>query len=387
MTTLKTALLEAYYMELEDMPSEETLSMDEELTFSVAFERRMKRLIRRTSHPIGYRVIQTVACILLVAMLSGCTVLAVSPEAREAFVGWVREVYETMFVYHYVGPVQEIPEGVFYAPSWMPEGYREIKRSDSGPTRNIFYQNSEGDIAAFYYTADPETLRLYIEAEYAAGQSTCVKEYAATLYMDQREQQANVLVWTDTETNILFFISAHATSEELINMAESVEIVPTEYHPTYITEGYLLYDKFVTDRNTILIYKNEMGKFLSLSYGLAPEDNWAYQYTDGSYIKKRVFVNETPADLYLPAEEGLFSKLLWSDLEEEGAFFTITACLPEEEILRFAESIKAIPEVPVPHHPTWTPEGYYVSGENSSRRSIELYYENEDTRRFSKFRK
>ena len=72
MTTLKAALQEAYFMELEELPSEEILSEDEALTFSPAFERKMKKLIRRADHPIRYRIAQAAACLLLAALLSGC---------------------------------------------------------------------------------------------------------------------------------------------------------------------------------------------------------------------------------------------------------------------------------------------------------------------------
>ena len=125
MTTLKAALQEAYFMELEELPSEEILSEDEALTFSPAFERKMKKLIRRADHPVWYRIAQAAACLLLAALLSGCTVLAVSPEARAAFAGWVREVYETWFVYRYTGEEQPTSENTVYAPTWVPEGYEE----------------------------------------------------------------------------------------------------------------------------------------------------------------------------------------------------------------------------------------------------------------------
>ena len=51
MTTLKTALQEACFMELEGIPSEEELSTDETLTFSPTFERKMKKLLRRAGWP------------------------------------------------------------------------------------------------------------------------------------------------------------------------------------------------------------------------------------------------------------------------------------------------------------------------------------------------
>ena len=61
-----------------------------EHTFSPAFERRMKKLLRRGRHPVWYKSLHAAACVLLALLLSGCAVLAVSPEAREVFAGWVR---------------------------------------------------------------------------------------------------------------------------------------------------------------------------------------------------------------------------------------------------------------------------------------------------------
>ena len=45
MTTLKAALQEACFMELEEIPSEEILREDEALTFSAAFERDRKSVV------------------------------------------------------------------------------------------------------------------------------------------------------------------------------------------------------------------------------------------------------------------------------------------------------------------------------------------------------
>jgi len=53
--------------------------------FSPAFERRMKRLLRRGRHPVWHKTLHAAACLLLALLLSGCAVLAVSPAVREAF--------------------------------------------------------------------------------------------------------------------------------------------------------------------------------------------------------------------------------------------------------------------------------------------------------------
>ena len=159
MTTLKAALQEACFMELGNIPSEEELSADESLTFSAAFERKMKKLIRRADHPIRYRVAQAAACILLAAILSGCAVLAISPEVRAEFVGWVREIYDTYFVYRYYGETQALPEDVIYRPSWLPNGYQIISE-DIGNQIYIIYENEDGEPALFAYTRASESFTL-----------------------------------------------------------------------------------------------------------------------------------------------------------------------------------------------------------------------------------
>lgn len=59
---------------------------DCEATFSPEFERKMKKLVRRTDHPIRYWAQKAVACILLTILIGGGSVLAFSTEARAAFV-------------------------------------------------------------------------------------------------------------------------------------------------------------------------------------------------------------------------------------------------------------------------------------------------------------
>ena len=44
--------------------------------FSPAFERRMKKLLRRGRHPVWYKALRAAACLLLALLLSGCAVLA-----------------------------------------------------------------------------------------------------------------------------------------------------------------------------------------------------------------------------------------------------------------------------------------------------------------------
>ena len=80
--------------------------------FSPGFERRMKKLLRRGKHPVWYKALHAAACVLLALLLSGCAVLAVSPAAREVFLGWVREFrtlegFPPYYIYTYAGEEAE----------------------------------------------------------------------------------------------------------------------------------------------------------------------------------------------------------------------------------------------------------------------------------------
>ena len=110
-----------------DAARQEYGSLMEELPehdFSPEFERKMRKLVCRANHPTWYRVVQTAACLILTAVLSGCAVLAISPEAREVFSGWVREVYETSFIYRFAGAEPETFGNILYRPTYVPEGWQ-----------------------------------------------------------------------------------------------------------------------------------------------------------------------------------------------------------------------------------------------------------------------
>ena len=101
-----------------------------EATFSPEFERKMKKLIRRTDHPISHRIMKAVACFLLVVLVGGGSVLTLSAEARATFVGWVREVYESYFSYRYTGEDKIAPQNIIFCPTWLPNGYEVISEID-----------------------------------------------------------------------------------------------------------------------------------------------------------------------------------------------------------------------------------------------------------------
>ena len=65
--------------------------------FSAKFDRRMKKLIHLSNHPIRYRLLRSAAMIALVLFLGFGSVLSVSVEAREVVLGWIKQQYETFY--------------------------------------------------------------------------------------------------------------------------------------------------------------------------------------------------------------------------------------------------------------------------------------------------
>ena len=207
-----------------------------EHVFSPAFERKMKKLLRRGKHPVWYKTLHAAACVLLALLLSGCAALAVSPAAREIFEGWVREIHDNYFLYKFFGNEEResvSKEEVLYQPSYVPAGYRiEYRSAFSVGIISIHYIDDQtGNIVAFTYFPDTSSPVLQITGENEIiYQKVQVNGLSADLYLDSEEGEANAIVWVDEKNGaafriggVLFWISGPFTGAELIRIAESME--------------------------------------------------------------------------------------------------------------------------------------------------------------------
>ncbi len=193
---------------------------DCEATFSPQFERKMKKLVRRTDHPIIYWMQKAVACILLTILIGGGSVLALSTEARAAFVGWIRELYETWFVYKYEGEDQELPQNTVFQITWLPEGFVEVTHFASEDQIRTFYQDGNSNSITFIYTRSMESANLYIEEGEVEAQTVQIGHLYADLYLDLRSGGANALVWYDR--GALFSLYGNCSGDDLIKIAENI---------------------------------------------------------------------------------------------------------------------------------------------------------------------
>lgn len=196
---------------------------DCEATFSPEFKRKMKKLVCRTDHPIRYWIQKAVACILLIILFGGGSVLALSTDARAAFVGWVREIYEMWFVYQYVGKDQIVPEGIVYCPTWIPNGYELTTAPEAGTHSTAIYEDSDGNIIVFNCSINTESINFQIEYGDTQLFYVYVGDVSADLYIDNTSGNANYLVWEDENRQMIFWIISTLDGETMVNIAESVE--------------------------------------------------------------------------------------------------------------------------------------------------------------------
>ena len=349
---LDAARLE-YGGELEEPP---------EHRFSPSFERRMERLLRRGKHPVWYQALHAAACLLLALLLSGCAVLAVSPEAREVFAGWVREIHDNYFRYEFFGDEEKksslLEADVFYQMAYMPPGYRmEYRCMLSGITIIGYINDQSGNLAFFHCFTDQTSPVMQIARDSEdTYKKVAVNGISADLYLDAEEGESNILVWVDEVNRLAFSISGAFGEEELLRMAESVGTVPRNviFRPSRLPEGY--YETSAEDYpveedqvpeglnagKSVLTYEDGRGGALTITYaqefevtGLRPDTCEA----DGV----SVLVGEDQG-FWFPGQEGTHH-LVWAD-GESGVFFWISGPFTGEELIQVGESLEKREEPP-----------------------------------------
>lgn len=199
---LKEATAEAERFRLSIVPED-----SEPHEFSKRFRRKMEKLIRRANHPIRYQVMRTAAAVALVIVTLFGAVMAVSPEARAAVIGWIKETfgvyvqYSNDDVYGNQGAdsnndISKVTKAEYHL-AVIPEGYREIEVVDKIDGKMYVYANDLGEILRFVYTYGIENSGLFVKTEDYVYHIGFVNELPADIYIPQIENETSVIIWQD----------------------------------------------------------------------------------------------------------------------------------------------------------------------------------------------
>ena len=187
--------------------------------FSPRFERKMKQLISRANHPVRYQVLRYAAAVLIAVLSLFGTVMAVSPEARAAVVGWVKS---TFFEFsEYSTAKESIPNAHEYYLAVVPEGYTLMGVSEKTNGKAYLYVDDAQNVLQFSYAYRETVGSLFVKTEDYQHHLGDVNENNADIYIANKRNEASVIVWEDSD--VLFYILAMADQVELIKIAETVQ--------------------------------------------------------------------------------------------------------------------------------------------------------------------
>lgn len=192
-------------------------------TFSPAFEKKMKKVLRRHRRLPIYRGLQRAACLFLACLLGGAVLLSTNAQAREIVFGWVREQVEGAQRYFHQGDIASASEIVHYQID-VPVEYTLSSEESGVAIFHQFYANDTGEYIDFTYQYEAENTSsesFIIDTE-SERISTSVNGIPADIYMSFDEHASNTIVWTDQKTGALIDVTAFMDIDDLITLAETV---------------------------------------------------------------------------------------------------------------------------------------------------------------------
>lgn len=229
---LAQALAEVMDAMLKSLPNPE----DCHHKFSPKFERKMAKLIRKERHYTAYKVLNRVACILLVIALAGSSVLAISVEAREAFFGWVETRFEEFYHYFFAGEKELVDTGETrepevqneYSLGWLPDGYNFKAAFERKDGQSLIFSNDLEEILHFMYvygTTDiSKASSLFMFDNECEVRRISVKNGMADLYFPLNSGSTNVIVWADAQNEVIFAVFGYLSELELVKIAENLKV-------------------------------------------------------------------------------------------------------------------------------------------------------------------
>ena len=222
---LREAVIKADICELE------ALLADHEITheFSKRFERRMKKLIRKskTRSPAGGAVFLRRRLAALVAAIVILLATAMSVSAvRAAVFEFITEVYEkfTHMFFEESPPSQESADELsIRRPSFIPEGFELVNEKTAGPVLLVYEKGSD---YISYSQQCLENVSMNINTKGAELEEVEFNGLPAKYYSNRGVQN---LLWYDDE--FLYMISSTLDRDTVFRIAGSVETAGADTSP------------------------------------------------------------------------------------------------------------------------------------------------------------
>jgi len=222
---LRAALLEAARLDGEA----DFAALSGEPDFSQDYLRERERLLRdpfryakRRSRSRHKAVLWYAACALMTLCLSAVLVLATNPAARAGAVRIWSTWYPEYTEYNFQGNGKEPATLEIWRPTYVPEGYEEWDRHETGNLRSIYYVNDKGYLLSLTYMPLSNGGSILLDNEHSVFSKTTVNELPADLYLGIEEDDPSTVIWADESKEVVFSLDGILDRTELLRMAESV---------------------------------------------------------------------------------------------------------------------------------------------------------------------
>lgn len=195
--------------------------------FSDRFEENMKSVIKKNNHPQLKRVLRMAASFALVILVASGSVMALSPTARAAVMGWLFGQDGTTFSYTSMGEESESDVYYKYELPQIPEGYylwQEIV--DESQSILLYAEEETGHLLKVTGAPNDGTSAMFLLTTTDEKSTVQIGDVTADFYLSESEDVSSGLAWVDPENDYLICLDGFFSKEELIAMAES--LVKTE---------------------------------------------------------------------------------------------------------------------------------------------------------------
>lgn len=303
---------------------------------------------QRKMRPAWKKALRRVAAVFLAATVGVSAWLAVDTNARAAFVGWVRELYEHSIVYR-VAPVRTATTLPHHELIYLPDGFGGPDIYESKTTYNALYEkpDTEDVLIVDYRLLDDEVQTEFLTTR--QPEKVTVNGVPADFFAADDDSDFNNLLWIDEDVGVLCSIDGTLPKEEILRIAEGMKFytgnVPAkagvlqDYRPTWLPDGWFEAWAKKTDTIHTVTYASGNEQFdlvyQTTEHGIASEVFLA----DGGYTCEIVDINGITGDFYLAESEADTNELVWLDEDANIAFY-LSAPLPKSDMVQIAKSIK-----------------------------------------------
>ena len=179
---------------------------------------------KRKLRPAWKKALRRVAAFFLTALVGVSAWLAIDTQAREAFFGWIKEVYEDSVIYRTIPSpaAKALPQ---YELAWLPDGFGEPDVYESETVHSALYQNSSTNkcvVFDYYLLSNEVQAKLFADQQ---PEQLLVNGVVADFYAASSDSESNNLLWVDAETGTFCAIDSNLSKDVILRIAESIYLV------------------------------------------------------------------------------------------------------------------------------------------------------------------